>query len=358
MKKTIFAFILLIMAFGCNEVQEINPSLQNSYLDQSQVSVQQLPLVENGILKFKSQENLDFWISSRKNLLELGVYLKRKDFRSLEDLFSQLVDIENKASDSLTAVFEKTKIMPNRINSEYPIHSKEIEPYLSLLYFYPEGGFIPFGSIIRPGIENVLNEDAKVYVSNDLYDYNSQKVSINGHVPKTNYLLNSIITPTEYIERHQNTVGNYRTITDISYVVQSRSWYGSTTIKEYTVVGTILLRNFRNGLFGWNTRKTTSLRIAGELNYGLSVCPDPYTYTSTQPFYNISVDNNNYLLTSNGSSTTSIQSTFTIPTNNLWYYDQACSNSTIKFAYRIYHNLTITGENNNVSNFTGGVGWL
>lgn len=347
MKKLTYLLFLLIVSFGCAEDGEIKPSLESFPKNESQVAPNQLPSLEKGILKFKSEENLDFWISNEQSTLNLTKWLNDKNFESLENLYSHLVDIENIASDSLMNVFEKTKIMPTRVNAEFPIHSKEVESFLSLLYFYPEGGFIPYASSIKPGIEKVLNVEGKVFIGDDLYQYIDNNILVNGDIIKTKNFINSIITPTEYIERHQNTVGNYRTITDISYTVESRPWFGSTTIKEYTVVGTILLRNFRNGLFGWNTRKTTSLRIEGGITYGLSVCPSD----AVNPYYQIYNVNNNFLLTSNGSNTTSIQTTFTIPTNNQWYEDFFCQNTTFKFLYLITHNLKITGENNNVSYF-------
>jgi hypothetical protein len=349
MKKLAYLFFLLIASFSCTEDGEIKPSLESFPKNESLVVPNQMPTLENGILKFKSDESLDIWISNNQNFLQLNAYLESKKFESLENLYSHLVDIENIASDSLMTVFEKTKIMPSRVNAEFPIHSKKIEPFLKLMYFYPEGGFIPFASSIKPGIEKVLNIEAKVYIGSTLYQYIDNKVLVNGKTLKTKISFNSIITPTEYIERHQNTIGDYRTITDISYVVKTRPWQGSTIVKEYTVEGTILLRNFRNGLFGWNTRKTTSLRIEGELDYGLSVCPEFGSNGSL--FYQISNNNDNFLLTSNGSSTTSIQSTFTLPTNNIWINDNGCWSQTIKFSRFIAHNLIITGENNNVSNF-------
>lgn len=346
MKKLLYTLFFITLFCSCESLDETNPTISE---DVSKSTLQEntapsLPTSKNGILLFKDWDSAEFWINETKDLDENSRRMWEKkfnDFNSLDALFEYLVEVENLASDSLLMVFESTHIMPERVNLEYPIHSKKVEDYLDLLYFYPGGGFIPFASKVKPGIERILNAASEVYIGSNLYKYSNGKETVNGNVIKTPNLENFYYNETEYNERHQNTIGNYRTITDILYKVETRPYF-NTSWTESTVNGNIVLRNFRKGLFGWNTRKTTSLKIEGSLDYYFQVCG----------FSFLQHDYPSISITSNGQNTTSLEFYFTLPTQGNWMNEPYCSNS---WLYSINHDLTITGENNNVSNFANQV---
>lgn len=347
MKKLFSAICVALLFFSCTQIDSPSgePQIVESAVENDNFQVP--PTLKNGILHFESWSSANFWIKETSNMDEnsrRNWEAKFGNFHSLDALFEHLVEIENNSSDSLLRVYEATQIMPARINNDYPIHNKMIENYLDLLYFYPGGGFIPFASKEKPGIERILNEDGEVYVEGKNYKYKDGNIFIDGKILKSPDLKNAAITPTVYNERHQSTIGNYRTITDLFYDVQTRPI--SSMVNEYTVVGNIVLRNFRKGLFGWNTRKTTSLKIGGDLRYSLTICPvtDPTSYSIVQNYSNLNI-------TSNGNNTTSIEFFFTAPTNDEWYSDIFCINASSKFVHNLNFNLTITGENNNVSTF-------
>lgn len=148
-----------------------------------------------------------------------------------------------------------------------------------------------------------------------------------------------------------STVGNYRTITDLTFTIRQSTVFLNQNFLPLPAMGTntwpewnIILRNFRKGAFGWNTRKTTSLEIEGNFNHSWNTCA--FGNTFMPPFFSGTMNVN-----SGGSSTTSIGWTFIDPN---FRFNQ-CYNDPISIQFRWNSNfdIQITGEGNNVSNFNG-----
>ena len=353
--KNLFRLIIVVIAFSCNSFEE-NTVIEN--LPETNVESFDFkpPMIINGVLKFENEESLFFWLNETRKMTptEFANWEQKLGFKSFLTLYEKLVDEENEASDSLTQAFNNSRIMPERLHSEFPIHSKNTLPYLPYLYIFDGGGIAPLASILENGMERLVNEQSEVIIGDQFVQYKNNSKLINGNILKNSVNgLNLLVTPspTGYSERHTSTDGNYRTITDLTFTIRQSSvflnqnfgplpTYGTNTSPEWN----ILLRNFRKGFFGWNTRKTTSLKMVGNFNHSWSTCGDINPYLP--PSYNGMININ-----SGGSSTTSIEWNFIDP--NLKF--NQCYNSPIEdqFRWSSNFNIEITGENNNVSNFVG-----
>lgn len=344
-----FAFILPIIGFSCTEI-ESNYEPLTFNLESEKIESFDLPENLNGTLKFQSQKSLDHWASKVDKMtnLEFENWQKQIGYESMENFFNYLVEIENKASDSLERIYQSTKILPKRPHSDFTIHSKEVIPHLENLYFFEEGGFFPIASIIDPKVVRLLNSKSQIIVGDEFIEFKENGKFIN---KKKTQLLNgsnfATITPNSYLDRLDKIQGDYRTITDISYFVNEQNLASGGGTKSASVSGSIQVRNFRKGLFGWNTRKTRSLRIQGNLAYHLYACGISSGPILPPPNFPYSYTNLN--ITSNGQNTTSLVFNFTSPTNGITRTNIGCT--TIPFQWQLNHQLIITGEGNNIGYF-------
>lgn len=354
--KNFFRLIIVLLAFSCNSFEEstIMETEPEKTLEKFDFSP---PILVNGILKFENEESLSFWLGEVRRMepSEFSKWELSLGFRSFATIFDRLVDEENEASDSLTQAFKSSRIMPERIHSEFPIHSKNTLPYLPYLHVFHEGGIAPLASIIENGMERLINEHSEVIVSEQFIQYKDNNKLVNGKILKGSDIgLNLSVTtsPTGYSDRRISTIGNFRTITDLTFTIRQSGVFLNQNFGPLPTTGTnawpewnIILRNFRQGFFGWNTRKTTSLKIEGEISHGLKTCGVLNNFPALID-YNGTVNVN-----SGGSSTTTLVWTFNDPNLNF----NQCYNFPIseQFKWISSLDLNITGEGNNVSNFFG-----
>jgi hypothetical protein len=346
--KLTIGFFVVAIGFSCEDTNH-EPLKENATVEVH--SPFDLPKNVNGVLKFYSQESLDFW-SNKVNAMSSSDFKNWQEkigYESIEELFNDLVDAENKSSDSLTTVYSLTNILPKKIHLELPIHSTEVIPHLEKLYFFEGGGFFPVVSLLEPKITKLLNSKSQIYIGEDFIEFKKNGKFINKKKVQSLDGINlATITTNSYIDRLDKIKGDFRTITDISYYVNEQSiGVSGEGTKSATVSGFIEVRNFRKGFFGWNTRNTTSLRIQGNLNYHLYACGISNGAVLPPPNFPYSYSNLN--LTTNGQNTTSLGFNFTSPTAGIQRTNTGCTS--IPFGWNLGHQLIITGEGDNVAYF-------
>jgi hypothetical protein len=352
MKKNInfaVAFFLALTVFSCEEIETNHEPLDIDSSNASHIEFDP-PKNINGILKFDTHEAVRYWSDkvTDMNLSEFGSWQEEIGFQSMDDLFNYLVDVENIASDSLSIAYSSTNILPKKIHSSLPIHSKKVIPHLDKLYFFEGGGFFPIASLFEPKILRLLNANSQIIIGEDLIEFKENGKFINKRKIESLDGANlATITSNSYVDRLDKIMGNYRTITDISYYVNEVNLPSGGGAKSASVSGNVQVRNFRKGLFGWNTRKTTNLRIQGNLNYHLYACNQDGGVVLPPP--NFPYAHTNLNITSNGQNTTSITFNFTSPTTGIARTNIGCTS--IPFGWLLGHQLIITGEGNNIANF-------
>ncbi|SMD42896.1 hypothetical protein SAMN00777080_1464 [Aquiflexum balticum DSM 16537] len=347
MKKTIFYILFGFSIFGCN-ISETEFDLKNLSEDQEDFILSKVK-VENNMLSVESEADLSEVIShfSKLTIEEYMDFVRRtKGFESFQLLFEDLVDLENEESDKLFEFTKKYNIQPEKVHDSLPIHSQKVIPYIELLYFYPGGGFVPLAEVLYPGIELLINIEGKVLVGRKVLQFKNNRIYEDGIELKDKESENFKTIP-NYFRNSTVASGKYRTSTDVWFNTEFRELnneYGPYNEHRITGGG-VRLRNFRQGFFGWNTRKTTELKIQGDLEYLLAACssqPPLAHWSNYHTYYN-------QTKTSNGANVTSITWNFVLPHHGNWI--GGCSPSFDDSRARIAFDLTITGENNNVSPF-------
>lgn len=235
-------------------------------------------ITNSNILSKVKYEDSRLEVDNYETLIELLHYVRGMDrleyrkfvssftgFSTMADLYDQLSDIESQESDRLFREFEKTGVFPDRVHPTLPINSKETIRYLDILFFLDGGGFIPFGSSQIPSIELVLNRESEIKVGDEIVIFSNSKFSRS----KLSKFLaqartqNTTSLPQIALNGSQ-TSGNNRITYDVIFNTPLSS--GSISLGGYVSV-----RNWRRGFFGWNTRRTTELKIEGFLRYNVEL---------------------------------------------------------------------------------------
>ncbi|KEO72093.1 hypothetical protein [Anditalea andensis] len=375
MKKILLALNVFMVVFmtNCSLIEnQIDSSAENdtiAIIDKNQI-LNEIG-IRNGILTIPSEEKL-FEIVATVNKLNYDEYInwskKFSGFNSMLILYNNLIELENLESDKILQVFKESNVLPERLNEQHLVHSKEALNHIDLLYIYPEGGIIPVASHILPGLEFLVNDKGQIFIGNELRTYDRKQIKNQKNIDLENKWLGFV---DNYSNRVDYIVGSNRTITDIAY------YYRTTSAGLVSATGVITVRNFRKGAFGWNTRATTELKIEGDLIYSAYYNPLCYDYEATEsilpPLQRLfcSTPNAKYIcdrthsnefinlnFNSGGSSTSSISLYFTQSTQNNWVqsynYPYNCSyTGDIQYANFLFiaHKLIITGESNIKTNF-------
>ncbi|MBW3467722.1 hypothetical protein [Arthrospiribacter ruber] len=346
MKKIVV--LLLIVVCGCQLDNSIDTTFDNS--ETHEESILSRVKFSNSRLVVKDYETLKELINyvSSMSPLEYRRFVNSfPSFETMYDLYDLLTDLENIESDKLFDNYQKTGVFPEVIHPEIPINSSKTLEYLDYLYFYDDGGFIPYASTIIPLIELVLNNKGEIIISDELVTFSKSKfqnsklnenISIN-RLENTNSLSPVTINGTE-------TNGNNR----ITYSILFESPISSSFIR---LSGNVLVRNWRKGFFGWNTRNTKSLKIEGNLRYNVELgisnfpCVEECNYPGCTPGNVCAVAqrlNSNYNdldISSNGNDVKQLSFNFVLPQHGNWTGFVTSATNRRNFST----NLTLRGPN-------------
>lgn len=104
--------ITCVVLFSCNSDLTSEDNLNPQEELSQETSTSELPEVNNGILKFKDDESLRFWLDKTSQMTneQFFEWENTMGFKSFFTVFDKLVDDENRASDSLTNIFIKSRL--------------------------------------------------------------------------------------------------------------------------------------------------------------------------------------------------------------------------------------------------------